>query len=75
MTTILTITLTEQDVRDIVTDGNLGNAIGECPMNEAVAVALVREFADAITNSAIERIEDVIGRLADNHARITDPTV
>ena len=73
MEKIITFTLTEQDVREIVDGAGGGDAIGECPMNEAIAGALVREFANEIAADLQDYAEGLVARLADRHARITDP--
>ncbi len=67
---LIHILLTEEDVRAIVDGANGGNALGECPMNENVAVAIIREYADEIAAEVQEHMEDIIGRLADRYARI-----
>ena len=71
---VITITITEQDVRDIIEDANLGLAIGECPIHDEVTVAIIRNFADGATDSVLEYAENLIKRLGDKHARITIPT-
>ena len=70
---IITVIITEQHVREIADGANGGNAVGECPMNETVAVALARAYAAEITAEIEDYAATLIAGFADRVTRITGP--
>jgi hypothetical protein len=69
-TPILTLTLTEADIHGIVDGANGGNAIGEIPMNEEIAVAIVAALRPEIHDAIHRYAATLIASLADRHSRV-----
>jgi hypothetical protein len=67
---ILTLTLTEKDVRQIIDDGNLGNALGETPMSAHVSIGTIREYADQIIVELRDHLYETVSLLTDQYARV-----
>lgn len=70
MSAIIGVAITEEDIIEHLREAGLGDAIGETPINERLAIALARGFAYDIEAKVREYAEDLIGRLADKHARV-----
>lgn len=76
---ILSLTLTEEDVRQIVDNGNLGLALGEVPLDEGVSIAVVRTYLDVIVEAMRDTLCDKVEALTDRYGRVRpfedDPTL
>lgn len=68
MTTSITFTLTDADIREFADAANYGNALGEWPIDPDLAVKVIAANLDAL-NAAVEQ---AVGVLLDAHARIAE---
>jgi len=66
---VLIVTITENDIVHLVDDTNLGNALGEDPVDPVVALNLTKNHASQLLAAIQENAEETIIQFLDKNAR------
>ena len=67
---MITITITEKDIRELADAANSGNALGEAVIVENLAVAIIAALANHQERVSAELLNSDIEALIDSHARV-----
>lgn len=67
---MISIAITETDIKEIVASASGGDALGEHPINTDLAIAVVAAHAQHLTATIVEHLEQEIEMLIDHHARV-----